>query len=364
MEERQPSGAFCVVCGKAGVELFDALCVDCFRERSPPIELPPRVRVVLCPFCGGREYGRHWEKGPPPGFFHSKDVEIHLKVNPPFILKSLTWEESGQNPKLRQFAGTATLELGGSSFEVLVNTELKVSHQTCPACTRRGGRYFTAKLQFRDTEEGNLHRSTADFRTDIQRYWGHFLAGAPRVWSEAIAWEEDLKEGIDVYFTDTTTAKSVAREIKSHSGARTKDSASLWGVKDGRQIYRTTVLLRFPALLPGDFFESQGKLKQLKRRLGDKLRILDIATGEQETLPTTETESGARIVAARDRVLRALVVPEDPSVVLHPVSGDKLRLRNPLSEEELREVEVSVIVDKGEAWWIPKHSLRKKGPSI
>jgi nonsense-mediated mRNA decay protein 3 len=351
--------AFCVVCGKSGVKLFDALCADCLAAKVRPITLPPQLRVIVCPFCGARLYGRHWEKGPPPGFLQGKDLEGHLTVHPPFTLKSVTWEEGGQNPKLRQYSGLAVVELGGSSLEVRLQTEVKVQHQVCPHCSRRGGKFYTAKLQLRADEDVDAERDLAEFRESVILLWNRLLARSSKSWSEAIAWDEVLKEGVDVYFTETSVAKVVAKELRSFTGAQTKESASLWGVKDGRQVYRTTVLLRLPPILPGDFLDLDGRLVQVRRRTGDRLQVTDVGSGEAATKKIEGRRFPGRIVGGQAALQWATVVPGDRGYVLDPASGDRLRLVNPLSEEATRSTEVPIVRDGGDAWWTPRLSPRK-----
>ncbi|HXQ94856.1 MAG TPA: NMD3-related protein, partial [Thermoplasmata archaeon] len=65
-------------------------------------------------------------------------------------------------------------------------------------------------------------------------------------WREAFSWREPLPEGWDYYLLNTLAARSVARFAKSRLGAELKESATLWGRKNGKDVYRVTFCLRIP----------------------------------------------------------------------------------------------------------------------
>jgi NMD protein affecting ribosome stability and mRNA decay len=65
-----------------------------------------------------------------------------------------------------------------------------------------------------------------------------------------MSWREELPEGYDVFFTETLAARSVARVAKQKFRATIKESATLFGRKNGQDIYRVTFCLRFPRPAP------------------------------------------------------------------------------------------------------------------
>lgn len=359
MQNEEPTG-FCVVCGKEGVKLYGALCGECLARKVPPASIPERIALTVCPFCGARQRGRHWESGPPPGFFHGRDLDPFLTVNQPFILKETAWEESGQNPAIRIFSGNAALRIGNVSVSVPLKTEMKVISHTCPACSRKGGKYYTAKIQLRQSEETSVARSAQEFRDAARRIWDDFLMESRREWRESIGWDEELREGIDIFVTDTSTAKSMARALKTKVGATVKESASLWGVKDGRRTYRTTLLLRFPSLLLGDFFEKAGTLWQVDRLDREDVRMIDVVTGQQESFEMTEFIEGSRLVGGSDRLVDTILDEAEPDSVADVRTGEKHSLigsgpgRYPSGDC------VPAVLDGEKAWWAPMARGRQR----
>jgi NMD protein affecting ribosome stability and mRNA decay len=362
-------GGFCVVCGATDVELFGALCAKCVGKKGGLVQLPERIEVIICPFCGSRQTRKHWERGPPPGLFRSADIESHMKVIPPAILKSIQWEETRPGsgvlagPSVRTFDGRAVVQVGTATLEVSLKTELKVIHHTCPMCSRREGSFYTANIQFRPSLDDPFRRPVADFKKATQHMLEEFLGGVSREWREAIAWEEEIKEGLDLYLMDTSVAKAMARALRQRTGATTKESASLWGIRDGRKQYRVTILLRFPTIMPGDFFEREGKLVQVLREEGDNFRIANIEGDLAVTVSGKDLVSGSRFVGGLDRFVTVQMDKGKPLHAVHPESGELLTFKGRAPDEQSAGSEISVVLDGDSAWWVPVLPMKRRWKS-
>jgi len=83
-------------------------------------------------------------------------------------------------------------------------------------------------------------------RFGLEGIWAEVLAEARPDWRKAVSWLDDLPEGWDVFFTNTLAARSIARVAKQKFGASLKESATLFGRKNGQDVYRVTFCLRFP----------------------------------------------------------------------------------------------------------------------
>jgi len=356
------------MCGATDVQLFGALCAKCVGKKGGLVRLPERIEVTICPFCGSRQTGRHWERGPPPGLFRSTDIESKMEVLPPAVLRSVQWEESKPGsgvmtgPSVRTFNGRAVIQVGTTTLEVGLRTELKVVHHTCPMCSRREGRFYTANIQFRPTLDDPLRRPIGEFKKVTQQMIEEFLGGVSREWREAIAWEEEIKEGWDLFLMDTAVAKAMAKTLRQRIGASTKESASLWGVRDGRKMYRVTILLRFPAIMAGDFFEREGQLYQVLRQDGEKCRIASIK-GDPAISISNEALIGSRFVGGLDRFVSAQFEEGNPPHAVHPESGELLTFKGEVPREIPAGNEITVVVDGDYAWWVPVLPMKRRWKS-
>lgn len=237
---------FCVVCGRADVPVVDGVCADCYAERHPLVEAPGRPTVVLCPTCGARKVGEHWERtGASPTLLSAEDLNPLLRIHEEAALRRVRWEEVGSDPVLREYRGEASVRFRGTERTVPLRLSLKVQHRTCPECSRRSGRFFTSIVQLRGPE-GRQRLPARELREALAGPFERALEETPKEWRRALSWKEALPEGWDYYLTDTTSARALARHMKSRLGASLTESATLWGRKDGRDVYRVTFCLRVP----------------------------------------------------------------------------------------------------------------------
>jgi len=238
-------GEFCVVCGRTGRPLEDGVCAECAASRTPLVTVPEQVEVVLCPTCGARWSRGHW--GPPgaPPVISSEDLAPFLSIHPEVAVRTLRWEERARSASLRELTGAAEVRFRGLERTVPLVLRVRVVDRTCTDCGRRSGRFYTALLQLRGEAAPRVTRPK-ELGRRLDAVWKELASEARADWRAAVAWREELPEGWDVYFTDTLAARAVARLAKQRYGAGIVESASLFGRKNGQDIYRVTFCLRFP----------------------------------------------------------------------------------------------------------------------
>ncbi|MCI4337008.1 MAG: 60S ribosomal export protein NMD3 [Thermoplasmata archaeon] len=245
-------GEFCVVCARTDVPLTDGECAECFSKRVPLVTAPERPIRVVCPTCGSRLIRAHWEPTDAGERLTSEDLVPLLVPHPEVAIRRVQWTETGGNRMQRDVEGAVELSFRGLELVRSVKMVVRTEHMTCPTCSRKSGRYYTAIIQLRATLDGP-NESAVDRRARLQATWDALFPEMRRPWREALSWKEPLPEGWDVYVTDTLAARAIARLIKARLGADLKETATLWGRKDGHDVYRVTLRLRIaaPPAAPG-----------------------------------------------------------------------------------------------------------------
>lgn len=236
---------FCVVCGAIGRPLVDGVCPECAADRTTLVSAPERGTVTVCPGCGARQVGSHWERAGASRLLTAEDLNPFLKIDPEVGIRTIRWEETGATATVQEYLGRAKVVFRGATREVEVPLSVRFVSRSCPDCSRRSGRYYTAILQLRAPLEGPTEKA-GPLRERLDRLWAAVLRESRPDWRKALSWKEERPEGWDCYFTETLPARSVARLAKQRFGATLKESASLFGRKDGHDVYRVTICLRFP----------------------------------------------------------------------------------------------------------------------
>ncbi|HTP54749.1 MAG TPA: 60S ribosomal export protein NMD3 [Thermoplasmata archaeon] len=236
---------FCVVCGRTGRALTDGLCPDCAADRKTLVSVPEHAEVVLCPTCGARLHGRHWDGTGKSSVLTAEDLAPFLVYDPETTLRTVRWEEVKTTATTRELLGAASVEFRGVARDVELRLSVRTVHRTCPACSRRSGRYYTAIVQLRGSGDSRAERAR-ELRARLEVVWAAIVREARHDWKDACSWREELPEGWNCYFTETLAARSIARLARQKFGAKITESASLYGRKDGQDLYRVTFCLRFP----------------------------------------------------------------------------------------------------------------------
>jgi nonsense-mediated mRNA decay protein 3 len=242
-------GEFCVVCGATGRPLTEGVCAECAADRAPLVEVPERAVVVICPHCGARKVGAKWDRSGSSPLLTAEDLAPFLRVHPEAGVRRVHWEETSATGSIRELVGTAEVVFRGAKRESSVQLSVRTEHQTCTDCSRKSGRYYTAVLQLRGGLERANEKSPA-LHARLDGTWSQLLLECRPDWRNAMSWREELPEGYDVFFTQTLAARSVARVAKQKFRATVKESATLFGRKNGQDIYRVTFCLRFPRSSP------------------------------------------------------------------------------------------------------------------
>jgi nonsense-mediated mRNA decay protein 3 len=237
-------GEFCVVCGREDLPTVEGVCADCFAKRTPLVRVEGRPLVVMCPTCGARKVGQLWDRRGASTLLSPEDLMPLLVVHPEVGIRRVRWSEGGKNALLREIEASVDLGIRGQTRTETVRFEAKVEHQTCPDCSRRSGRFYTAVIQLRGEEDNHEHPRALRERLDER--WEELMPQTRASWRSSISWKEELPEGWDFYFIDTLAARSIARFGKVRLGGSLKESATLWGRKHGQDVYRVTFCLRVP----------------------------------------------------------------------------------------------------------------------
>ena len=237
---------FCVVCGRTDLPLEAGLCPECTAKRERLVWVEGHPEVILCPTCGARKVGQHWERrGSSPHLLGAEDLAPLLSVHPDVGVRRIRWEEGTSDPSQRVYRAEVDLRFRGTERTTSIELPVRVRAMTCPECSRRTGHFYTALIQVRGTSE-RLRGSSVALRARLERAFEGVLPEAKSEWRNAFSWREELPEGWDYYLLDTLAARSVARLAKSRLKATLTESATLWGRKNGKDVYRVTFCLRIP----------------------------------------------------------------------------------------------------------------------
>jgi len=227
---------FCPRCGKGTDALFDALCEKCYMDTKEIISVPQNIDVIMCKRCGKSIDRNKWAPN------ESIDSMIVRAVNASIRPDKDTLVKVDYKPFV--LGGKTTVPVTIAAEKTVSDKNIKTSvqanvvilPQVCDSCSRLSGSYYEAIIQIRGSEEKQeelleLVKAKVNQYKDSNQY--SFITKTVK-----------MKCGTDVYIGSSKAAQKIEQEAKKAYNVSTKITASIHGMKDGKEIIRLTVLLR------------------------------------------------------------------------------------------------------------------------
>lgn len=317
---------FCVECGREG-ELIGSVCKECYSKKHTLAELPDHVDLRLCAHCSSMETRRGWEDVGSVREAVERAVEEALVLPKDSKLSDMRVRLEQKDEHNLQATVDIALTAHGTEFTRALKTVVRLKRGSCDECSKQQGKYYEAILQVRGPGRSLPEGVQADVERLVRDRVGAMRRSSREVFISKV---EHVRGGLDFYFSTVSSARSVARELQERMCAEFKESSSLWGRREGRDIYRMTFMVRFQGFVSGDVFSFEGGVFYAQGLGKGFVRAIDLRTGEPRMLKV----KGARecsLMAPRSAIKRAVVVTEteDELQVLDPETMATLELRKP-----------------------------------
>jgi nonsense-mediated mRNA decay protein 3 len=219
------------------------------------------------------------------------------------------------------------LSVEGHEFERRLATIVRLKRGSCQECSKQQGKYYEAILQVRGPERTLPSETEADIERLVSS-----RAASMRKSSRAVflSRTERVKGGLDFYFSTISSARTVARELQDSLCAGFKESSSLWGRRDGKDIYRMTFLVRLPGFSKGDIVDHQGREYLVRGMSKGVMHGIDIKSGEERSMAVKEP-ADFLLALPKTRILKAQVLAESDRElqVLDPETLGQMDLAKP-----------------------------------
>jgi len=306
----------CLKCGSRE-QHAENLCAECLLERYVPFTLPDVVHGTVCPECNRMLKGRSWIDC--PGSFAEAAVQAALGEVVPdreLSVKGVEMSVDRSDNNLFFVSGTANGVYRGLYVSSRLSTEVRLGANVCPFCSRKKGNYFEAIVQLRGLDHLDDDRSEMLVNKVLD---DAYLASRkdPNIF---LTKDEKVRGGHDFYFGNNSFAKQIARDLHDSFGGEAKTSTTLFGRKDGRDIYRSTYLVRLPGFMAGDYLvDNKGRYKVLK--VHKKVQIRDISTWQDRYIDMADAMSMSRFGAGEIEKDLVVIMETGTEVqVMHPDS--------------------------------------------
>ena len=205
---------------------------------------------------------------------------------------------------------------------------VRIRHNTCEICSREAGGYYEAILQIRAEQRTFTNAELKTLRSAVETMVGQFQESGKRgLFITDIA---EKREGLDFFLSEKGTALSIAKKIQEQFGGDFKQSASSAGMKDSRQVYRMTYLVRIPAYRKGDFFSFDNSFFSIVSLHENKVRALELSTWTEKVIDGKDIQP-SRIYGGKELIREMIVVSQSKNEIqlMDPKTYTTVEIRKP-----------------------------------
>ncbi len=302
-------------CASCGRESEYSVCGRCLAEKVKVVEIPSVIEILACSRCGRYKLDKWRRVGLSDAVSHnlSKTVSFHEDF----------WIESVEFHPVGDEIGRYRIEVSGKlrdyAYSHSDSFEVRVKKIACKKCSMQAGGYYEAVIQIRADK-----REISD--NELESILGLIYRETEREDTNPKAFISKLvekKEGVDVYIGDKKLAQKITRQLTKIFGAELKESISIAGREDGRDLYRFTYLVRLPHYQKGDVVKDGEAIALVLN--AEKKKAVDVYSGKGINLKSPS------VIAKRDRLKTTYVLNVDRDVmeILDPESYESISVKKP-----------------------------------
>lgn len=320
------------------------LCQNCLLQSTQLWSCPDMVEVTVCSVCGSKQVRGRWQ-------ISEKNIEematdaacaslsIHKDLEDPEVSVCLSRKGATRYAARVHLKGV----FQGLSIDESCEIPVRIKLTACDRCSRMAGKYFEATVQVR----GSSSRPLTKEEMDICRNMALSMADAGHRSGDQLSFVQDIKEvkgGLDIVLGSSQLGRQLSRAIQERFGGRLVESSTLAGRKDGRDLYRTTALVRFPRLKKGDIISLRGGMFAVSGFDGKRIMLSALGGNRRAVITDVESEQ-VEILGHRSDAKQALVVAVDRDAIeiMDPESYEMAFASRPKDFEVSPGEEVAVV---------------------
>lgn len=338
--------SFCPKCGSNADVFYDNVCRQCYIGNKTLLECPQVVYGRICPTCGSVFRKGRWQSGGAEEDIVISFVKEDLEINRDARSLELALSPKQLDYSRYQVHIEAKGEIKGAPIDATLDTEVRISWETCDTCSRISGGYFEAIVQIRADKRLPTHEELTKCISLAEDVAARSQKKGDRL--AFIARTEELPEGIDIYVGLIKLGKQICRAVMATFGGKFTESPKLIGQKNGVDLYRITYALRLPEFVRGDIINVDGAVIEVQG-CGKHVSGIDLETGKRFMENFNDLMDVKKLSRRDDAMSAVLVADEGRTIqVLDPHTYETVTVKRPefLSVEPGNEINI-VKTEKG-----------------
>ena len=296
---------FCVECGEEKEIYKNGVCLECFLKENKFTSGPSEVDLPFCAHCNSYKYKNIWTSELLKDVLR-RIIKSTFKISPELkkIDINLVCDDKETNMECKVYiSGFVGKQEITEEHDLLVHLKKTV----CDVCSKRFGGYHEAIIQVRADKRDLTEEEMDNISLIVETHVQNMQAKGNRT-----VFVTDLTEehgGIDFYLSDKTAAQSIVKKIQQDYGGNITQSSKNIGMKDGKQLYRVTNLLRIPSVKKDDFIKLDHQYYQVKGLKAKTVKLIKLSDWEEITTDLKNLKN-ANILGGEEILNEMIVVSQ------------------------------------------------------
>lgn len=321
---------FCVECGKETTIFRNGVCIECYLKTHQFTKGSEIIDIPVCPHCQSYKYKNTWTSE----LFDDvliRYIKHSFKISPELTKVTIT---TSCNMKKNEAACNVFISGTIDDNAITEDHDLLVRFQkiVCDVCSKRFGGYHEAILQIRADKRALSIDELTNIKLLVENFVEQLQAKGNR--SLFITDVDEQHGGIDFYLSDRNSGQMIAKKIQEECGGKITQSSKNVGMKDSKQVYRMTYLVRLPLFKKDDFFSLGNLVYGISRIAGNKLYAYELSTWKAQTF-TIDDLQHARLLGGKELIKEMILISQseqevqvmspDTFVMLEVIKPKKIR---------------------------------------
>ncbi|KJE49140.1 MULTISPECIES: 60S ribosomal export protein NMD3 [Acidiplasma] len=265
----------CIICGK-NEAYKHGMCSSCLADQ---IRLQSsKMEITVCPKCGALKINKKWYYNDTENVLKRQALG-HINIDNGNVESINNLELSDDRIIINIDVNSKTLGMVNKTAEI----DLKILKESCPVCNKVTGSYYEGIIQLR-TFSTEFDSRLNDAKDLIVSYVRDLNRDNPNSFISRI---ENKREGIDIYLGRKEDAIKIDKLLNSMYFTSMKQTKSLAGRKDGKDIFRYTHLIRILDVTKGSILFDK-KYYMVTSISANSIGIMDLDTQTTENITQKE----------------------------------------------------------------------------
>ena len=271
---------FCVECGKEGPVFKEGVCLECYLKTHSFTKGPELIDIPVCSHCNSFKYKNTWTSD----LFG--DVIRRIIKNTFQISNELKKIDINTECKEEKERINCKVFISGFIDDVEISEEhellVRLKKTACDVCSKKFGGYHEAIIQIRADKRNLTQKEINEIISNVEIFVENLKAKGNRtLFITDIGTEHG---GIDFFLSEKGFGLAIINKIQRQYGGEIKKSSKNIGMKDSKQVYRVTYLLRLPAFRKGDFISCNDSYFYISSISKNKVHISELSSWNDQVL--------------------------------------------------------------------------------